>query len=337
MNDTTMPANASRPGLGRRIFVRVMAAIAILAAAALVIVIITLITAWRAPLWVGNLAALAQLHRQGLHSRTIGLEGRTVHYLEGGAGQPVVLVHGLGSSAVGDWRALAPALVHAGGFHVYALDLLGYGDSDKPTDRTYSMPEQAKLVVEFMNAEHLDRVALAGESMGGWIAATVAINEPERISRLILFDSAGMHFKLSFDPALFTPQTPEQVRQLMALVTLNPPPMPGFVEQAIVRKEAHDGWVVKRALSSMEAGHDYLEPKFATLAMPVLIVWGREDVLIPVSSGEQMHALAPQSVLEVYAGCGHIAALACVDRVAPRVIAFLNDNGPAPGTHVDVP
>jgi hypothetical protein len=50
-----------------------------------------------------------------------------------------------------------------------------------------------------------------------------------------------------------------------------------------------------------------------------------------------MHALAPQSVLEVYAGCGHIAALACVDRVAPRVIAFLNDNGPAPGTHVDVP
>lgn len=337
MNDTQTNASTSSPGLGRRIFVRFMAAIAVLAAAGVVIVIITLITAWRAPLWVGNLATLAQLHGQGIHSRTIGLEGRTVHYLEGGAGQPVVLVHGLGSSAAGDWRALAPALVHAGGFHVYALDLLGYGDSDKPTDRTYSIPEQAKLVVEFMNAEHLDRVALGGESMGGWIAATVAINEPERISRLMLFDSAGLNFKLSFDPALFTPQTPEQVRQLMALVTPNPPPMPGFVENAIVRRDGRDGWVVKRALTSMEAGHDFLDATFSTLEMPVLIVWGREDALIPLSSGERMNALAPQSVLEVYAGCGHIAALTCSDRVAPRVIAFLNDNGPAPGSRVDVP
>jgi pimeloyl-ACP methyl ester carboxylesterase len=173
--------------------------------------------------------------------------------------------------------------------------------------------------------------------MGGWIAATVAINEPERVSRLMLFDSAGMNFKLSFDPAVFTPQTPEQVDQLMHLVMPDPPKIPRFVKQAIVRKNQRDGWVVQRALASMEAGHDFLEPKFASISAPVLIVWGAVDALTPLSSGEAMHALAPQSVLEVYAGCGHIAVETCSARVAPRVIAFLNDNGPAPGARVDVP
>jgi pimeloyl-ACP methyl ester carboxylesterase len=330
MNTELPPPKVKHPFPWRRVLLTLVTATVLFAIVAALVV-------WRAPLWLNTLSTRWRLHRAGLHSRTISLDGRTVHYFEGGAGQPVVLVHGLGSWAGQDWSQLAPALVHAGGFHVYALDLLGFGESDKPADRAYSIPEQTKLVIAFLDSHKLDRVVLGGESMGGWIAANVAINEPERVSRLMLFDSAGMNFKLSFDPAVFTPQTPEQVDQLMHLVTPNPPPIPRFVKEAIVRKNARDGWVVQRALASMREGGDFLEPAFSSITAPVLIVWGRQDALTPLSSGETMHALAPQSVLEVYAGCGHIAVETCSDRVAPRVIAFLNDSGPAPGTRVDVP
>jgi pimeloyl-ACP methyl ester carboxylesterase len=330
MPDPTPQQKVTRPFPWARVLLALVSVV-------LLLVLCAVLAVWRAPLWVSDLAATLRFHHAGLHSRTISIGGRTVHYFEGGAGEPVVLIHGLGSWASQDWSELAPALIHAGGFHVYALDLLGYGESDKPADRAYSIPEQARLVVAFLDAHKLDRVVLGGESMGGWIAATVAINEPERVSRLMLFDSAGMNFKLSFDPAVFTPQTPEQVDQLMHLVMPDPPKIPRFVKQAIVRKNQRDGWVVQRALASMEAGHDFLEPKFASITAPVLIVWGAVDALTPLSSGEEMHRLAPQSVLEVYAGCGHIAVETCSARVAPRVIAFLNDNGPAPGARVDVP
>jgi pimeloyl-ACP methyl ester carboxylesterase len=330
MNDELPKQRAKRPFPWRRVLLTLLCAIALF-------VIGAVLAVWRAPLWVGDLATTWRFHRAGLHSRTISLQGHTVHYFEGGAGNPIVLIHGLGSWSGQDWSALAPALVHAGGFHVYAIDLPGYGESDKPADRSYSIPEQAKLVVAFLDSHKLDRVVLGGESMGGWISATVAINEPERVSRLILFDSAGMNFKLGFDPAVFTPKTPEQVDQLVALVMPDPPPIPRFVKEAIVRRDARDGWVVERALASMMAGHDFLEPTLPSLTMPVLIVWGDRDALTPLSSGEEMHRLATQSVLEVYAGCGHIAVKTCSARVAPRVIAFLNDNGPRPGTRVDIP
>ena len=264
------------------------------------------------------------------------IDGYDVHYIEGGTGQPVVLVHGLGSEGQQDWSALAPYLVRAG-YHVYAMDLLGYGRSEKPPDRTYSIPEEAKFVESFLNAKHLDSVALGGVSMGGWIASTVALDQPQRVSRLILFDSAGMSFKLSFDPALFTPRTTHQVNQLMALVTPNPPPMPEFVKAAFIRRVKRDGWVVRRAIASMLAGGDYLDDRFSALKMPVLIVWGKQDVMTPPSLAESMHRAAPQSVLALYGGCGHVAVVTCMDRIAPTVLDFLSGSGPQPGQTIDSP
>ena len=111
------------------------------------------------------------------------VEGEQVHYFEGGTGDPVVLVHGLGSYAQQDWAFLMPYLVRTG-HHVYAMDLLGFGESAKPADRTYSIAEQAKLVEVFLDAKHLNTVTLAGISMGGWIAAMVALDQPQRITRL---------------------------------------------------------------------------------------------------------------------------------------------------------
>ncbi len=301
----------------------------LLAAAALAL------TVWRSPLWVASKLVRARLYRAGIHSYSMSLDGQKLHYIEGGSGDPVVLVHGLGGS-VQDWVALTPYLVR-GGHHVYAMDLLGFGESAKPPDRTYSIAEQAKLVEAFLDARHLDRIALAGESMGGWIAATVALDQPQRITRLILLDSAGLSFRLSFDPALFTPQTMAQVDGLMAILMPHPPPIPDFVKQDLLRHFERDGWVIQRAVASMRAGADLLDQRFPALKMPLLLVWGKQDVLTPLSLGEAMHQEARQAVLEVYDGCGHVAAEMCADRIAPGMENFLAGAGPEAGATVEVP
>ena len=284
---------------------------------------------WRAPLWVNGEVTQLQLFRAGIHSRSAVIDGMRIHYIEGGSGRPVVLVHGLASQAQQDWSRLAPDLVHAG-YHVYAPDLPGFGQSDKPSGRTYSIPEQAAFVEAFLDANHLRETALGGLSMGGWVAATVALQQPQRISRLLLFDSAGFYFQPSFNSILFTPQTSAQVDQFLALVG-EPARLPEFVKRDFLAVTKQGNWVVRRAWDSMIAGADVLDSKFSALKMPMLIVWGREDRVTPLALGESMHRAAPQSILAICDGAGHIAPSTCADRVNPAVLAFLSGAGPQPG------
>jgi pimeloyl-ACP methyl ester carboxylesterase len=296
------------------------------------------VVVWRAPIWVGAELTLFRLLADGFHKRSMVIDGNHVFYLEGGpaSGSPVVLIHGLGSRAQQDWVVLAPYLVRAG-YHVYAMDLLGYGRSAKPSEFTYSIHDEEKFVESFLHANHLTTVALGGESMGGWIAATVALDRPDLVARLMLFDSAGMKFQLSFDQAVFTPQTEQQVDELMAIVSPNLPRLPQFVKTDYIRKTRRNGWVTQRALASMTTGADNLDEKFSALKMPLLIVWGKQDAMTPLALGESMHRAAPQSTLVVYDGCGHIAVVTCGNAIAPTVLSFLSGTGPDPGKTIEVP
>lgn len=288
----------------------------------------------RWPLWSFSKLTQVQLARAGIHAHSLKLDGLEVHYLEGGNGKPVVFVHGLGGQSQ-DWAPLLPDLVR-GGFHVFAMDLPGFGETSKPRDRRYSIAEQADFVASFLDAVGLDRVALVGGSMGGWIAATVALEQPRRVERLVLVDSAGFSFKPSFDTALFTPRTPAQVDTLLALLMPHPQPLPNFVKEDVVRQIGPRSWVVERALASMAAGADVLDGRFSSMQPPVLLVWGKQDVMTPLSLGAAMHKADPQSVLEIYDGCGHLAFATCAARVAPRLIGFLAGNGPPAGSTVEV-
>jgi pimeloyl-ACP methyl ester carboxylesterase len=288
----------------------------------------------RWPLWFFSRLTQLQLARAGIHGHSLTLEGLAVHYLEGGKGKPVVFVHGLGGQAQ-DWAPLLPELVQSG-FHVVAMDLPGFGESSRPRDRSYSIREQASFVESFLDALGLDPVMLVGCSMGGWVAATVALEQPQRVERLVLMDSAGFPFKPSFDTALFMPKTPAQVDALLALLIPHPEQLPIFVKEDVVRHGDGRGWVVERALASMQAGADILDGRFSSLKPPLLLVWGKQDVMTPLTLGEAMHKAAPDSVLEVYDGCGHLAFATCAKRVAPRLIGFLASKGPPAGSTVDV-
>src|SRR3984957_5886601 len=320
---------------------RVSAACVIVSRLAFLVLLLTLalgMVVWRAPLWVGAELTLLRLLAAGFHQRSMVINGDQVFYLEGGPenGSPVVLIHGLNSKAQQDWVVLAPYLVRAG-YHVYALDLIGYGRSAKPPEFSYSIHDEAKFVESFLAANHLRSVTLGGVSMGGWIAATAGLDRPDLVTRLMLFDSAGMKFQLGFDPAVFTPQTSQQVDELMDVVSPNLPRVPQFVKADYIRKSKRYGWVTQRALASMTTGADDLDAKFSALKMSLLIVWGKQDAITPLSLGESMHRAAPQSILAVYDGCGHIAVVTCGNAIASTVLGFLSGAGPEPGKTIEVP
>jgi len=259
----------------------------------------------------------------GVSNREVTVGGIRVHYeVEGPADGPaVVLVHGLGGRAE-DWRKLAPMVAKAG-FRVYLPDLPGYGRSEKPADFSYSVRDEAAVVVGFMDVLGLKQVDLGGWSMGGAIVQHVAADHPERVRRLMLFDSAGIFELPKWDVNLFTPNSSAQLDELDALLMPDPPKLPGFVARDILRVSDDRAWIIHRAMGSMETGQDATDRLLPELKMPVLIVWGGADRILPLSQGETMHRLVPQSELDVVAGCGHLAPGQCAPQMAGQVVGFL--------------
>jgi len=278
---------------------------------------------WLRPVFFFNQWTYAQECFAGVESRSVMVAGYRVHYLAEGptAGPVVVLVHGLGGRAE-DWTNLAPWLAKAG-YRVYMPDLPGYGRSETPADFSYSVPDEAGVVVAFFDALGVKQVDLGGWSMGGWIVQRIAIEHPDRVRRLMLFDSAGIYAKPTWDTALFTSTTPEQLHQFYALLMPIPPQVPGFVVRDILRITKKRSWITQRALGSMLAGRDVTDSLLPQLKMPVLIVWGELDRITPLSQGEKIHELIPQSQLEVIPGCGHLAPSQCATRIGPKVVEFV--------------
>ncbi|MFZ0301429.1 MAG: alpha/beta hydrolase [Terracidiphilus sp.] len=260
----------------------------------------------------------------GVHNGEVSIDGIRVHYLVTGpeSGRPIVLVHGLGGRAE-DWRNLAPSLARAG-CRVYMPDLPGFGRSEWPANFSYSVRDQAHIVIGFMDAMHLDRVDLGGWSMGGWIVQIVASEIPAHIQRLMLFDSAGLHIDPDWDTRLFVPTSARQVDELDALLMPNPPRLPGFVARDILRESHQQARVIQRAMASMLTGVDATDALLPTLKMPVLIVWGEEDHITPLAQGQEMAKLIPLAELDVVPGCGHLAPVQCANQISPKMLGFLN-------------
>jgi len=287
---------------------------------------------YRYPLWVADQNTRFHLWRAGVKSEYVEAGGYRLHYFEagpaGGGGTPLVLVHGLGARGE-DWSAMIPALA-AKGFHVYAPDLLGFGRSQKP-DVSYSISLQEQTVAQFMQVMHVPRADVGGWSMGGWVAMKLALDHPEMVDRLIVYDSAGVYFPATFGPELFTPSDTAGVRRLIAILTPTPRTVPDFAAEAMVRKLQRNAWVLNRSTASMLTGRDLLDFRLHNISQPMLIVWGAKDELIPLASGEAIHRSVPQSVLQIVPGCGHLAPAECAGPVIEGTVEFLRAEPPMRG------
>jgi pimeloyl-ACP methyl ester carboxylesterase len=141
----------------------------------------------------------------------------------------------------------------------------------------------------------------------------------------MLFDSAGIYWKPDWDTNLFIPKTAEELDQLEALLMPQPPRIPGFVARNILRLSDGRAWIIHRALGTMLTGKDTTDALLPELKMPVLILWGKEDRITPLALGQEMHVLVPQSELDVFNGCGHLAPQQCAAEMGPRVVEFVKE------------
>lgn len=304
---------------------RALAALALIAPVAVVL--------YRRPMWVIGEFMRARLRLAGVRSKYVQLGDHRVHYFVGGQGRPLVLLHGLGASAE-SWAPLMVPLIRSR--QVYAIDLLGFGRSDRP-DVDYSIALQVEVLNQFFESQKLTSADVGGWSMGGWVALKFALDYPERVRRIFLIDSAGLTFELLFDAGLFQPATADQAQQLLVLLTPHHSLIPRFVARDLVRHMRPTRGVVQRAMQSMIAGGDLLDGKLHALRAPVLIVWGKQDALIPLICGEEMHRQIPHSVLAVLDGCGHLAPVLFSERVLPQVLRFLEAEPPVPASVYAVP
>lgn len=308
------------------------------AAVALVVSTAVAVFFYRDPLWFSDQQIRYHLWRAQVRSEFVQAGPYRLHYLEalppdGSLGRPLLLLHGLGSRGE-DWSPLIPTLA-AHGFHVYAPDLLGFGRSPRP-NLSYSISLEEQVVVDFMNAVQLSSADVDGWSMGGWIAAKLAIDHPARVTRLVLDDAAGLNFATGFPRDAFVPATPLALTRLLALLSPHPPSLRPFIERAALRRSRQQGWVVQRAIDSMESGVDLLDGKLSGISQPTLILWGERDALIPISVGEAMHQDIRNSLLVGIPGCGHLAPAECSHAVLIQTLAFLSPPGPGAAVQRDL-
>jgi pimeloyl-ACP methyl ester carboxylesterase len=279
--------------------------------------------AYARPLAVLGTSGELLLRLQGVRSAHVQAGPHRLRYFESGHGEPLVLVHGLGSNAMQDWGRLVAPLGRS--YHVYAPDLPGFGRSERPAAADYGIPMQVEAVHAFMAAVGVSRARVVGNSMGGWIVARLAGEYPQLVERLVLVAPAGMR-PTETDPIqaeVLLPRNEQDVRRLVAAVRHVPPAMPSFLVRDVLASKLREEWIVRRTLESMRLGQDWLDGTLGRADMPVLIVWGRQDRLIPVGYAAPLQAQFQHAALKLLDGCGHVPMADCPDAFDRELLAFL--------------
>ena len=251
--------------------------------------------------------------------------GAKIHYVEAGSGAPVILIHGLADN-VAIWDPVIPAL--AARFRVIALDQIGFGRSDKPL-LNYRVSTLVDFLDVFLTELKIERASLVGNSLGGWVAAAYALAHPERVERLVLSDAAGYAAltKTMDSRALraLRVASRDDIRYLGPLAFHDKRFYQDVDAAFKERVTAGDSYTVAQVLDSMIRGDDALDNKLQTLKQPTLVLWGREDKLIPLSFGEQFHREIVDSRLRIIDNCGHMPQLECPNEFSAAVLRFFSD------------
>jgi 4,5:9,10-diseco-3-hydroxy-5,9,17-trioxoandrosta-1(10),2-diene-4-oate hydrolase len=258
-----------------------------------------------------------------LEKKTIDVEGISTGYLTAGAGAgpPLVLLHGVGTSA-SEWTWVLPAL--ARNHLVYAIDLPGYDGSAEPPD--YSPAFTARFVGAFLDAVGVDSAVVVASSFGGLVALRLALSEPTRVSALVLVDSAGLDRAVS--PALAALTLPKGSELMAAwnrtpagaahrvftrafLLFARPWQIPiewltGQYKVAQLPNFTRTELEALRTTINMAGQREVLLDQLPHLKMPTLIVWGTEDRVFPYWQAKDAAARLQNGSLKLIPNCGHL-------------------------------
>ena len=250
--------------------------------------------------------------------------GQKIYYVEAGSGPTVILLHGLGGSS-GAWQPNIAVLAEK--FHVVVPDQFGFGKSDKPFVN-YRIRTYVDFLDQLCKQLKIERASLVGSSMGGWIAASFTAAFPDRVDKLVLVDAAGYSPSKDVDPRTFyslNPTTREGMKALSAKVFFNKLFLTDAAIDAAMaaRLGAGDGYTISSITESIIRGEDFLDASVKTIKHPTLIIWGRQDGLLPLSDGERFNKDIAGSKLVVFEECGHVPNFEKASEFNAAVINFL--------------
>ena len=279
----------------------------------------------------------AQLFPAGTEftARYLQVDGTRIRYIDVGRGAPVLFLHGLGASMYA-WRRNLAA-VAAAGFRVIAFDNRGFGLSDKPS-APYDNAAYARLVIALMDSLLLTDAVLVGHSMGGAIAAQVAIEYPARVRGLVVVGSAGLGarepllFRVARWPVLGPAALALRGRGFTARLLRSTYYDPGKVTEADVDQyyapvaQPEYGRALRGVLQQFR--FTALEGRLDRIAAPTLVLWGEEDRWVPMGLGRALAAGITRSAFVSVPRAGHSVQEEAPDEVNHLVIRFLKDGLP---------
>jgi pimeloyl-ACP methyl ester carboxylesterase len=254
---------------------------------------------------------------------TVTIDGKSVRVYSGGDGTPLVYFH----SAFGEvgpielFRAL-----EGRGFAVTAPELSGFGKSE-PIKEWDSIEDVIYHLRRVLDELGLERPIIAGASLGGWLAAELAVWFPNRVAGLVLIDAAGL--RVEGAPIMDLFMAPQD--ETMAAVNPNGVDLIAALEPGLDLDGDRDAAVMFHFLRAMDTVarvgyspflHDpKLPARLVHVEAPTLILWGAQDGLIPAAHAEA-YAAIPGARVEMLDGCGHVPALEKPDVVADAIARF---------------
>ncbi|TMN20637.1 alpha/beta hydrolase [Pseudoxanthomonas sp. X-1] len=260
--------------------------------------------------------------------------GQTLRYYDVGSGPTLVLLHGLGSNAGFDWGAVIPEL--AKHYRVLAPDQLGFGQSAKPTI-AYGVTTWVDMLGGFLRDRDVREFSLAGESLGGWIAGLYTVRAGEAglplPSRLILVDAGG-HPSMkpvpgkSGGPASWPPLSIAGTREGLARFVFHDPAKvtAQIAERAFAMRLAEGSQYTQDSFRQGLGADDSVfldQAALARLDLPVLVVWGAQDRLVPPANGKDFAAWIPHARLVAIDQAGHAPAVEQPQRFLEAALPFL--------------
>ncbi len=276
---------------------------------------------------------------------SVRIHGRSVAYVAAGDGPVLLLIHGMAGTCE-SWREVIEPL--ARDHTVIAPDLPGHGASE-PGGGDYSIGALAAGLRDLLLALGHDRATVVGHSLGGGVGMQFAYQYPEMIERLALVSSGGLGPEVS--PVLRAATLPGADLFIAAtagpgsvvgsalgkgLAALGLRPDPDVAEVARSYASLNDSdrraaflATVRAVIGTGGQRIDAADRLYLAEAVPVLIVWGAEDSIIPVRHGERAHEAIPASRLEIFEGVGHVPQLEAPGRFTIALERFLRDTEPA--------
>jgi len=260
----------------------------------------------------------------------IALDGLKIRYLESGKGKKrhILFIHGLGSAA-DRWMKIPDTL--SSDFHSVAIDLPGFGESDKPARIDYAIDQFRKFIISFLKeiSIHNEPTNLIGHSLGGYIASEIAIQNQNHVQQLVLIDSSGMLEKPTpilkeYYEAAINP-TQDKVRKAFEKMVADPSRIPVQLVDGFIRrinmpnaKYAFESTLVNSATNQI--GLDRLKQ---INDIPTLILWGAHDKVIPIEHSKLFNDSIDTSRLEIIDDVGHAPFAEKPDQVCKILKDFL--------------